>query len=111
MKQTIPTYDLNSITRHGILIERIEKRTMSTIDNLFDKGIHRDSHYIFTFLESGRAKMMVDFKIIEARDAAVFFLLPGQVHQGILMEKVTGWFIAVKADLLPDAARSVLKKL
>jgi AraC-like DNA-binding protein len=110
MKQTIPTYDLNSITRHGILIERIEKRTMSTIDNLFDKGIHRDSHYIFTFLESGRAKMMVDFKIIEARDAAVFFLLPGQVHQGILMEKVTGWFIAVKADLLPDAARSVFEE-
>ncbi|REC79396.1 AraC family transcriptional regulator [Chryseobacterium elymi] len=110
MKQSIPTYDLNSITQHGILIERIEKRTMSAIDHLFDKGIHRDSHYIFAFLESGRAKMMVDFKVIEARDAAVFFLLPGQVHQGILMEQVTGWFIAVKADLLPDAARSVFEE-
>ncbi|MDP9962093.1 helix-turn-helix domain-containing protein [Chryseobacterium lathyri] len=110
MKQSIPTYDLNSITQHGILIERIEKRTMSSTDNLFDKGIHRDSHYIFTFLESGRAKMMVDFKVIEAWDSAVFFLLPGQVHQGILMEQVTGWFIAVKADLLPDAVRSVFEE-
>jgi len=110
MKQSIPTYDLNSITQHGILIERIENRTMSTIDNLFDKGIHRDSHYIFTFLESGRARMMVDFKMIEARDAAVFFLLPGQVHQGILMEQVSGWFIAVKAELLPDAVRSVFEE-
>jgi AraC-like DNA-binding protein len=110
MKQTIPTYDLSGITRHGILIERIEKRTISTEDNLFDKGIHRDSHYIFTFLESGKAKMMVDFKMIEARDKAVFFLLPGQVHEGILMEKVTGWFIAVKADLLPDSVRSVFEE-
>ncbi len=110
MKQTIPTYDLSGITRHGILVERIEKRTISTEDNLFDKGIHRDSHYIFTFLESGRAKMMVDFKMIEAWDKAVSFLLPGQVHEGILMENVTGWFIAVKAELLPDSVRSVFEE-
>ncbi|WP_223605712.1 AraC family transcriptional regulator [Chryseobacterium sp. OSA05B] len=110
MKQSIPTYDLSGITQHGILIERIEKRTISTEDNLFDKGIHRDNHYIFTFLESGRAKMMVDFKTIEAQDSTVFFLLPGQVHEGILMENVTGWFIAVKADLLPDSLRSVFEE-
>jgi AraC family transcriptional regulator, transcriptional activator of pobA len=110
MKQSIPTYDLNSITQHGILIERIEKRTMNTEGNLFDKGIHRDSHYIFTYLERGRAKMMVDFKMIEAQDTAVFFLLPGQVHEGILMDDVSGWFIAVKADLLPDTLRSVFEE-
>lgn len=110
MKQSIPTYDLNSITQHGILIERIEKRTMSTEGNLFDKGIHRDSHYIFTYLERGRAKMMVDFKTIEAEDTAVFFLLPGQVHEGILMDDVSGWFIAVKADMLPDTLRSVFEE-
>jgi AraC family transcriptional activator of pobA len=110
MKQTIPTYDLTGITRHGILIERVEKRTMSTENNLFDKGIHRDSHYIFTFLESGHARMMVDFKMIEAKDAAVFFLLPGQVHEGILMDKVSGWFVAVKADILPDSVRSVFEE-
>jgi len=110
MKQSIPTYDLNSITQHGILIERIEKRTMSTDGNLFDKGIHRDSHYIFTYLERGRAKMMVDFKTIEAQDTAVFFLLPGQVHEGILMDDVSGWFIAVKADMLPDTLRSVFEE-
>ncbi|NML69279.1 AraC family transcriptional regulator [Chryseobacterium sp. RP-3-3] len=110
MKQSIPTYDLSSITQHGIVIERIEKRTINTVDNLFDKGIHRDSHYIFTFLESGRARMMVDFKVVEARDAAVFFLLPGQVHEGILMEDVNGWFVAVKADMLPDSVRSVFEE-
>lgn len=84
---------------------------MSTEDNLFDKGIHRDSHYIFTYLESGRARMMVDFKTIEAQDSAVFFLLPGQVHAGMLMENVSGWFVAVKADLLPDTVRSVFEEV
>lgn len=110
MKQSIPTYDLSGITRHGILIERVEKRTISTENNLFDKGIHRDSHYIFTLLESGHARMMVDFKVIEATGAAAFFLLPGQVHEGILMDKVSGWFVAVKADLLPDHVRTVFEE-
>lgn len=110
MKQSIPTYDLSSITKHGVLVERIEKRTISTEDNLFDKGIHRDSHYIFTFMDSGRARMMVDFKVIESKDTSIFFLLPGQVHEGILMEDVSGWFIAVKADLLSDTVRAVFEE-
>lgn len=103
-------YDLSGISRHGIVMESIDRRTKSADDNLFDKGIHRDSHYIFSFLESGHVKMMVDFKMVESQEAAVFCVLPGQVHQGLILKDVTGWFLAVKADLVPDSVRYVFEE-
>ncbi|MDR6489182.1 AraC-like DNA-binding protein [Chryseobacterium vietnamense] len=106
MKQTIPTYDLNGITHHQFHIKRMDKRTQNAGDILLDKGIHRDSHYIFTCMESGHVRMMVDFKTIEAKESTIFCVLPGQVHQGLLMEEVCGWFVAVKAELVPDTVRS-----
>lgn len=110
MKQSIPTYDLSDISQHSFLIERMEKRSNSSEDKLLDKGIHRDNHYIFTCMESGHVRMMVDFNIMEAQNPTIFCVLPGQVHQGLLMEDVYGWFIAIKADLVPDAVRSVFEE-
>ncbi|MCW1961250.1 helix-turn-helix domain-containing protein [Chryseobacterium viscerum] len=106
MKQTIPTYDLNGISHHRFHVKRMDKRTQDAEDILLDKGIHRDSHYIFTCMESGHVRMMVDFKTIEAKDSTLFCVLPGQVHQGLLMKDVCGWFVAVKAELVPDMVRS-----
>ncbi|MFS4471450.1 helix-turn-helix domain-containing protein [Chryseobacterium sp. T20] len=106
MKQTIPTYDLNGITHHQFHVKRMDKRTQEAEDILLDKGIHRDSHYIFTCMESGHVRMMVDFKTVEAKDSTIFCVLPGQVHQGLLMKNVCGWFVAVKAGLVPDSVRS-----
>ncbi|MFS4430928.1 helix-turn-helix domain-containing protein [Chryseobacterium sp. S90] len=106
MKQTIPTYDLNSISHHRFHVKRMDKRTQNAEDILLDKGIHRDSHYIFTCMESGHVKMMVDFKTVESKDSTLFCVLPGQVHQGLLMKDVCGWFVAVKAELVPDTVRS-----
>lgn len=110
MKHSIPTYDLNHIFQHGFFIERIENRTKGSEDILMDKGIHRDSHYIFTCMEHGHIKMMVDFNIVEAREPAIFCILPGQVHQGLIMDNVSGWFVALKADLVPDTVRSVFEE-
>ncbi|WP_454046961.1 helix-turn-helix domain-containing protein [Chryseobacterium sp. Marseille-Q8038] len=106
MKQTIPTYDLNGISPHQFHVKRMDKSTQEAEDILLDKGIHRDSHYIFTCMESGHVRMMVDFKTIEAKDSTLFCVLPGQVHQGLLMKDVCGWFVAVKAELVPDAVRT-----
>ncbi|MGE8537566.1 helix-turn-helix domain-containing protein [Chryseobacterium sp.] len=106
MKQTIPTYDLNGISHHRFHVKRMDKRTQDAEDILLDKGIHRDSHYIFTCMESGHVKMMVDFKTIESKDSGIFCVLPGQAHQGLLMKDVCGWFVAVKAELVPDMVRA-----
>lgn len=110
MKQTIPTYDLSDISSHRFHIKRMDQHTYDTEDILKDKGIHRDSHYIFTCMESGHVKMMVDFKIIEAKESTIFCVLPGQVHQGLLMDQVNGWFVAIKSDMVPDSVRSVFEE-
>lgn len=88
----------------------MDKRTQDAEDILLDKGIHRDSHYIFTCMESGHVRMMVDFKIIEKKGPTIFCVLPGQVHQGLLMKEVCGWFVAVKAELVPDVVRSFFQE-
>lgn len=106
MKQTIPTYDLSGISDHRFHIKRMDKWNERPEDALMNKGIHRDSHYIFTCMESGHVRMMVDFRTIEAKGSTLFCVLPGQVHQGLLMNNVSGWFIAVKAELVPDAVRT-----
>lgn len=108
--KTIPTYDLNNISEHGFIVEKITDRINSVEDNLMDKGIHRDSHYIFMFLQTGYAKMMVDFKIMEAENANIYCLLPGQVHQGLLTNKACGWFVAVNVDLVPHFIRSAFEE-
>ncbi|WP_250255639.1 helix-turn-helix domain-containing protein [Chryseobacterium sp. Marseille-Q3244] len=110
MKHSIPTYDLSDISKHRFHIKRMDRNTYHAEDILIDKGIHRDSHYIFTFMESGHVKMMVDFNIIEAKSSTIFCVLPGQVHQGLLMDKVNGWFVAIKSDLVPDTVRSVFEE-
>lgn len=110
MRHTIPTYDLSDVSRHRFHIKRMDRNTYNTEDILIDKGIHRDSHYIFTCMESGHVKMMVDFNVIEAKGSTIFCVLPGQVHQGLLMDKVNGWFIALKSDLVPDTVRSVFEE-
>lgn len=110
MKQAIPTYDLSGISQHRFFIERIENRTHGAEERLLDKGIHRDTHYIFTCMESGYVKMMVDFKTVEAEGPTIFCVLPGQVHQGFIMENVSGWFVAVKSELVPDMVRSVFEE-
>ncbi|RQO37808.1 AraC family transcriptional regulator [Chryseobacterium sp. KBW03] len=110
MKHTIPTYDLSGISHHRFHVRRMDKNTQDAEDILLDKGIHRDSHYIFTCMESGHVKMMVDFKIIEKKGPTIFCVLPGQVHQGLLMKEVYGWFVAVKAELVPDVVRSFFQE-
>lgn len=110
MKHTIPTYDLSDISKHRFHIKRMDENTYHSETILMDKGIHRDSHYIFTFMESGHVKMMVDFNTIEAKDSTIFCVLPGQVHQGLLMDKVNGWFVAIQSDLVPDNVRSVFEE-
>ncbi|MCQ9635706.1 AraC family transcriptional regulator [Chryseobacterium sp. WG23] len=110
MRHTIPTYDLSDISEHHFLIKRMDKHYLHSENLLLDKGIHRDSHYIFTCMESGHVKMMVDFKIIESQDTSIFCMLPNQVHQGLLMKDVNGWFVAVKADWVPDTVRAVFEE-
>ncbi len=74
MRHTILTYDMNSISQHGFLVERFEKRSQSAEDILMDKGIHQDSYYIFTCLEKGHANFLKEEKEAVYNNDADFYL-------------------------------------
>ncbi|HEY0298445.1 MAG TPA: helix-turn-helix domain-containing protein [Arachidicoccus sp.] len=110
MDKNIPTYNLDNISKHGIIIERIAKRLEVPNENPVTKGIHRDSHYIFMFMQTGNAKMAVDFKTFNLSDATVFCVLPGQVHQSLGIKNMSGWFVAANVGFIPDYVRTVFEE-
>lgn len=108
-KQTdIPTFSLNERNQSGLEIKRIEK-----VDSvkLAQMTAHRDDHYALFFQEEGFSKMMVDFQEITATGSALLTVLPGQVHYGISVENIDGWFVALDATLINEHFRPVFNDI
>ena len=78
----------------------------SKADNL---GAHRDDHYIFFVLETGVARLMIDFHELPLRDHSLYYILPGQVHHRINADIASGWFIAADTSLIPPDYRDVFE--
>ncbi|PZU86142.1 MAG: AraC family transcriptional regulator [Chryseobacterium sp.] len=110
MNKNIPTYSLNDITKDGMFIEIVRENSEETNKDIEEKGVHRDSHYLFLFLQSGRAEVMVDFKDFKMEGPSVFCITPGQVHYSKNFD-IYGWFLAVNSDLVPNEVRTVFEEL
>jgi len=109
MSKNIPTYSLNDSSKNGLFIERISEKSDSARKDASDKGIHRDNHYLFFFLESGKAEVMVDFEKFKAEGPTVFCIMPGQVHYSESFD-IHGWFLAVDSELVLPEVRSVFEE-
>jgi AraC family transcriptional regulator, transcriptional activator of pobA len=73
-------------------------------------GAHRDDHYLFFFIESGTASIMIDFKKINFKNKPSFFyILPGQVHYRIRGHSASGWFIAIDSAMVQPEFRAVFE--
>jgi AraC family transcriptional activator of pobA len=68
---------------------------------------HRDKNYILGFQASGTCKMVVDFKEIVISGAAIFCILPGQIHHGVGLQDINAWIIPVDGALLEPSTRQV----
>lgn len=73
-------------------------------------GIHRDDHYIFLLQEKGHSHMMLDFREISTEGQALFYILPGQVHQVLNWDHGTGWFLAIDTMLVGESYRAVFEE-
>lgn len=71
--------------------------------------IHRDDHYTFMVLETGRVEMMIDFEAQEILPGSAFMVAPGQVHQLLNMESSTGWIISMDAAVISDICLPVFQ--
>ncbi|MDP9956420.1 AraC-like DNA-binding protein [Epilithonimonas hungarica] len=109
MSKNIPTYNLNHISKDGLVIELVKETSEETNRDIEEKGVHRDSHYLFLFLQSGKAEVMVDFKDFEVEGPAIFCITPGQVHYSKNFD-IYGWFLAVNSELVAAEVRAVFEE-
>ncbi|MCT3733733.1 helix-turn-helix domain-containing protein [Elizabethkingia anophelis] len=70
--------------------------------------IHRDDHYMFILQQKGEFILEVDFKNIEMKEASLCYVAPGQIHQYIHQKDNAGWFLFIKANLVPESYREIL---
>lgn len=107
--KNIPTYGLNDNSKNGLFIDRISETSDTVRKDIGDKGIHRDNHYLFFFLESGKAEVMVDFKTFKTEGPSVFCIMPGQVHYSESFD-ICGWFLGVNSDLVAPEIRTIFEE-
>ncbi|MCL1666725.1 helix-turn-helix domain-containing protein [Elizabethkingia ursingii] len=70
--------------------------------------IHRDDHYMFVLQRKGEFALEVDFKLTEMKEASLCYVAPGQIHQYIHQKNNDGWFLFMKASVIPENYREIL---
>ncbi|GAA0535795.1 helix-turn-helix domain-containing protein [Chitinophaga japonensis] len=105
-KQAIPVHSLEDRSPVGLEIHFVDDVKSRVIRD--GMGAHRDDHHIFILLETGFTRIMVDFQVQEVTGPAIFYVLPGQVHQYIDSAKASGWFVAASSLLVGELYQPVL---
>lgn len=104
-KVSIPIHSLQERGKKNFEIHRMtddERITAVT------SKAHRDDNYMLFYQESGVSVLVVDFQKVIISGAAIFCILPGQVHYGISLKDVNAWVIAADTDFIQDTFRPVL---
>lgn len=105
---SIPVHKLQERTDLGMEMFNTTNANKSDFAHI---PAHRDDHYIFILQESGRCQIIVDFEPVEAIGFAVYYLLPGQVHHVVILEKVNGFFLAIDTALVDEKYRHVFEEI
>lgn len=104
---SIPIHRLCEETSVGLVIHRAEREHPDGKAI----GVHRDDHYIFAIQEKGNSSMMVDFKQFHSQGSTLIYVMPGQVHHGMITANVVGWFMAIDTMLVEEEYRHVFEVL
>jgi AraC family transcriptional regulator, transcriptional activator of pobA len=107
MNQDIPVHQLQDRVQSGLDIRRFRRGDVpAEVETL---GAHRDDHYLFFLLESGTARLMIDFQQLSFPEASLYYILPGQVHHRLRNQVAEGWFLAVDTSLVSPEYRHVFE--
>jgi len=99
----IPTLKIQEVDRHGVHLAKL-----SMLKNYDGADVpHRDEHYLFIVQKKGRSGLMLDFRKVEIRGTAVFFILPGQIHYTLYTDD-EAWVLVVDPLLINDTYKAIL---
>lgn len=107
MAQNIPLHRLKTRASTGVEIKHFRSDRMPKDASTL--GAHRDDHYLFFVLESGSARVLLDFNEVHFQENMLTYILPGQVHHYLNSGVLSGWSIAVDASLVPTPCRDVFE--
>lgn len=72
--------------------------------------IHRDNYYIFAYMKAGYAKGIIDFETYHIYGPAIFFILPGQMHNLIKYDS-DSWILLVDKALVRTEYEYILQSI
>ncbi|WP_407426799.1 helix-turn-helix domain-containing protein [Arcticibacter sp.] len=93
MKQSIPIYDISSISESGesdILVSRFAEYAQAHHHLHYP---HRHNFYHIVLFTKGRGTHAIDFENFEVRPYQIYFMIPGQVHSWDFQGVVDGYVI------------------
>lgn len=99
----IPTFTIDEVRRQGY--HAVHIRTIDKADSV--QVAHRDECYLFIFQQKGSFQLMLDFRKVTIKGPAIYFILPGQIHQYINAATDT-WVLAVDPANVQPYYKTVL---
>jgi len=93
MKQSIPIYDISSISEGGlsdILVSRFAEYAQTHHHLHYP---HRHNFYHFVLFTEGAGTHNIDFENFEVKPYQIYFMIPGQVHSWDFEGEVDGYVI------------------
>lgn len=99
-KQHIPVYNASSVSEGHSDDFNIVKLTYGHDRYEKTSHPHRHDHYTLLILCEGTTKQFIDFKEYEAKEAALLFIRPGQVHYEVNPGNATMYLITFTGEFL-----------
>ncbi|KAA6324365.1 hypothetical protein EZS27_026303 [termite gut metagenome] len=107
----IPVHNIHEKFPTGIFLKHCQDGKITQDGNpiAFVEWVHRDNNYIFLFQEKGEARLMIDFKEYKTTNAMLLCVIPGQIHFGVELNSVSGWFLGVDSLFVEDEWKEVFE--
>ena len=98
----IKTYNLVNQTNEAVSFKIIRMLPHQKKDLNISSSPHRHDFYTALLIEKGFGKHLIDFSVYDMGEHQVHFVSPGQVHNIIDPEKMTGYTILFSTEFLID---------
>jgi len=94
---------------HGVVISPMQNNFDDHEDKEKAFSVHRHDSYGLFFLRSGEIKMMVEQQPILMQGSSILIIQPGQVHECLRYQDISGWVLFVDGKNLDSSTRGVLE--
>jgi AraC-like DNA-binding protein len=108
----IPLHKIHEKSPSGILLKHLCDNSSARDGKDLSPAAgetHRDNYYLFLFLESGEAHLLLDFREYHIRGAVFGCILPGQVHAYMTLNNVSGWIMCLDALFVKDEWKDIFE--